>query len=124
MVRAAALLTCLAVILSTSVGGADNQVRWTVHVDDGGIVLPPALFKDHVLPTVGTRWHCFADKVLRQDAVGNTFSTLTVHCTDGETTASSAASCQIGSHETAKLAIDLLEKTTGVRNTIRAECDG
>jgi hypothetical protein len=124
MVRAAAVLTCLGVLLSTTIGEADNQVRWTVHVDEAGIGLPPALFKDHVLPTLGTRWHCFADKVLRQDASGNTFSTLTVHCTDGETTASSSASCQIGGHETARLAIDLLEKTSGVKNTIRAECEG
>jgi hypothetical protein len=128
MVRASSLLAFLAVILGSSLGGADNQVRWSVHTGGADaaatVPLPGALFKDFTLPIRGARWHCVADKFLRQDAGGNTFSTLDIRCTDGETTVSSSASCMIGSHESAKLSFELVEKTTGLTNAVRAECDG
>lgn len=129
MALVSALPGCLAVALWASMGGADNSVRWTVHVDDSGasnaaVALPASLFKDHVLPVRGTRWHCLADKVLRQDAGGNTYSTLTVHCFDGETTVSSSASCLIGNHAVDRLSIQLVEKTSSVQNELRADCEG
>ncbi len=125
----AAGLAALAVLFWAASGGADNQVQWSVHTDDAGgagvaVPLPAALFKDHALPTRGARWRCLADKVLRQDATGNTFSTLTVHCSDGETTVSSSASCLIGTHHSDRLSIELVERTTSQRNLLRAECDG
>jgi hypothetical protein len=120
---------CPAVALWATIGGADNSVRWTVHVDGSGassaaVALPASLFKDHALPVRGARWHCLADKVLRQDASGNTYSTLTVHCFDGETTVSSSASCLIGNHAADRLSLQLLEKTTSVQNELRADCEG
>jgi hypothetical protein len=48
----------------------------------------------------------------------------TVHCFDGETTASSSASCLIGNHGTDRLSVQLVEKATSVQNELRAECDG
>ncbi|HTQ41983.1 MAG TPA: hypothetical protein VMI75_04435 [Polyangiaceae bacterium] len=122
MVRAAARLTLLALMLSASSGEAGNQVIWTVHVADSTVPLPAALFDGRPLPTKGSRWSCVADKALRQDASGNTFSTLTIRCNDGETTVSSSASCSIGAHDNKQLAFELLEKTTGLKNAIRAEC--
>ncbi len=122
MVRAAAQLTLLALMLAAPSGEAGNQVIWTVHVADSTVPLPTALFDGRALPTKGSRWSCVADKVLRQDAGGNTFSTLTIRCSDGETTVSSSASCAIGAHDNKQLAFELLEKTTGLKNAIRAEC--
>jgi hypothetical protein len=71
--------------------------------------------------TKGARWHCVADKLLRQDPAGNTFSTLTVRCDDGETPVSASASCAIGGHDIKQLSFELLEKTS-LKNAIRAEC--
>lgn len=122
MVRASARLTLLALMLVSSSGEAGNQVIWTVHVGDTVVPLPPALFDGRLLPTKGSRWSCVADKALRQDAGGNTFSTLTIRCNDGETTVSSSASCSIGAHDNKQLSFELLEKTTSVKNAIRAEC--
>jgi hypothetical protein len=85
------------------------------------VTLPPGLFDSRPLLTRGVRWHCVADKVLRQDTGGNTFSTLTVRCDDGETTVSASASCAIGAHDRSQLSFELLEKSN-VKNTIRAEC--
>jgi hypothetical protein len=128
MLRPAAVLVFLGVTLSSFPSGADNQVRWSVHTGgaDAAVVVavPAGLFRDVPLPVRGTRWRCSADKVLRQDPAGNTFSTLDVRCTDGETTISSSASCLIGSHESSKLAFQLVEKTTGLINGVRAECEG
>jgi hypothetical protein len=128
MVRLSALLVFAGVTAFSSLGGAENQVRWTVHTgpDAAGVsvALPAALFKDVTIPMRGTRWRCLADKVLRQDTGGNTFSTLTIRCSDGETTVSSAASCAIGSHENAKLSFELVETTSHLTNAVRAECDG
>jgi hypothetical protein len=101
--------------------GAGNQVNWSAHVGEVAVTLPPGLFDGRPLPTRGARWHCLVDKVLRQDASGNTFSTLTVHCEDGETTVSASASCAIGAHDRNQLSFELLEKSS-VKNTIRAEC--
>jgi hypothetical protein len=125
----AALLGCVTTILWAQLGGAENSVRWTVHVDQNGtsgatVALPTSLFQDHPLPVRGTRWHCLADKLLRQDPSGNTYSTLTVHCFDGETTVSSSASCLIGNHGTDRLSIQLVERTTSVQNELRADCEG
>ena len=122
MVRAAARLTLLALMLAASSGEAGNQVIWTVRVADSAVPLPAALFDGRPLPTKGSRWSCVADKALRQDAGGNTFSTLTIRCNDGETTVSSSASCAIGAHDNKQLSFELLEKTTGSKNAIRAEC--
>ena len=128
MVRVSALLAFVGVTVCSSVGGADNQVRWSVHTGADAaavsVVLPAALFRDVIIPMRGTRWRCLADKVLRQDPGGNTFSTLSIRCSDGETTVSSSASCAIGSHDTARLSFELLEKTTNLTNAVRAECDG
>jgi hypothetical protein len=125
----AAASPALAVLFWAGRGGAENMVQWSMQIDDAGssgvaVPLPAALFKDHPVPTRGTRWRCQADKVLRQDVRGNTFSALTVHCNDGETTVSSSAACLIGTHDSEKLSIELVEKTTGQRNLLRAECDG
>jgi hypothetical protein len=94
-----------------------------VHVGDVLVTLPPALFVGRPLPTKGARWQCLVDKALRQDATGNTFSTLTVHCNDGETTISAAASCTIGGRDAERLGFELDERTTNLKNVIRAECE-
>lgn len=117
-------LVSLALMLSASSGDAANTVSWSVHSGDAAVTLPPGLFEGRLVPTKGTRWHCVADKALRQDAAGNTFSTLTVLCEDGESTVSSSASCTIGAHETRQLSFEVAEKTASVRNAIRAECSG
>ena len=122
MVRASARLTLLALMLAASSGEAGNQVIWTVHVGDAVVPLPAALFDGRSLPTRGSRWSCVADKALRQDTGGNTFSTLTIRCNDGETTVSSSASCAIGAHDNKQVAFELLERTTSLKNAIRAEC--
>ena len=122
MVRASARLTLLALMLAASSGEAGNQVIWSVHVGDSVVPLPAAQFDSRPLPSKGSRWSCVADKALRQDAVGNTFSTLTIRCNDGETTVSSSASCSIGGHDSKELSFELLERTTSLKNAIRAEC--
>ena len=122
MVRTSGGLAGVALMLTASSGGAGNQVTWTVHVGDAVVALPAALFASRTLPTKGARWHCDADKVLRQDTAGNTFSTLTVRCNDGETTVSASASCAIGGHDSRQLSFELAEKTADLRNAIRAEC--
>lgn len=115
-------LCLLAVMLTASRGGAGNQVTWTARIGETSVALPSGLFSGRVLPTVGVRWHCVADKALRQDAGGNTFSTLGVRCDDGETTVLASASCAIGAREQKQLSFELAEKATNVRNAIRAEC--
>ncbi len=122
MVRISGMLTVGALMLTASSGGAGNQVVWSVHVGDAAVPVPSGLFDSRPLPTKGTHWQCLADKVLRQDAAGNTFSTLTVRCNDGETTISASASCSIGAHDSRQLAFELVEKTTNLKNAIRAEC--
>jgi hypothetical protein len=112
----------LAFMLAATRGGAGNQVTWTAHIGETSVALPAGLFSGRVLPTIGTRWHCIADKALRQDAGGNTFSTLGVRCDDGETTVLASASCAIGARENKQLSFELSEKTSNVRNAIRAEC--
>jgi hypothetical protein len=129
MLRRSALLSFLGVTCFASSLGAGNQVVWSVRVGAAGapaaaIVLPGALFKDHALPIKGDRWHCLADKFLRQDDGGNTFSTMVIHCTDGETTVTSSASCQIGANDSDKLSITFVEKTTTLHNVIDARCNG
>jgi hypothetical protein len=129
MLRRSALLSFLGVTCFASSLGAGNQVTWSVRVGAAGapavaIVLPGALFKDHALPIKGDRWRCLADKFLRQDDGGNTFSTLVIHCTDGETTVTSSASCQIGANDSDKLSIGFVEKTTTLHNVIDARCSG
>ncbi|MGD0529398.1 MAG: hypothetical protein ABSE49_29940 [Polyangiaceae bacterium] len=114
-------LGLVALMMATSSSEAGNMVSWSAHVGDVAVTLPPGLFDSRPLPTKGARWHCVADKVLRQDAGGNTFSTLTVRCDDGETTVSAAASCAIGAHDRNQLSFELLEKSS-LKNTIRAEC--
>jgi hypothetical protein len=109
-------------MLTASSGGAGNQVAWSVQIGEAAVPMPPALFDSHPLPTKGTHWRCVADKALRQDTAGNTFSTLTVRCNDGETTISSSASCAIGAHDTKQISFELVEKTTNLRNAIRAQC--
>ena len=121
MIRATSLLTFVAVMLGASSGGAGNSVNWTIHVGDVTVAVPPGLFDGRPLPTKGARWRCVADKVLRQDSAGNTFSTLTARCDDGETTVSAAASCAIGAHDRNQLSFELLEKNN-LKNTIRADC--
>jgi hypothetical protein len=122
MVRTSAGLAFVALMLAASSGGAGNQVAWTVHIGETAVTLPSALFEGRALPTRGERWHCFADKALRQDASGNTFSTLTVRCDDGETKVSASASCTIGAHESKQLAFELQERTTNLKNALRADC--
>jgi hypothetical protein len=109
-------------MLAASSGGAGNRVAWNVHVGEAVVPVPSGVFESRPLPTAGTHWHCLVDKVLRQDAVGDTFSTLTVRCNDGETTISASASCAIGAHDTRQLSFELMEKTTNAKNAIRAEC--
>jgi hypothetical protein len=121
MIRTAGCLTFIAVMLGAPTGGAGNSVNWNVHVGDVTVSLPPGLFDARPLPTKGTRWRCVADKILRQDGGGNTFSTLTARCDDGETTVSAAASCAIGAHDHNQLSFELLEKSN-LKNTIRADC--
>jgi hypothetical protein len=122
MVRISGCLTFVALTLAASSGGAGNQVTWAVHVGEAVVTLPPGLFDSRALPIKGARWHCVADKVLRQDPAGNTFSTLTVRCDDGETTVSASASCAIGGHDSRQLSFELVEKTS-LKNAIRAECN-
>jgi hypothetical protein len=129
MFRISTLFSFLAVTLFASGVGAGNQVSWSVRVGVAGaptvaVALPGALFKDHALPVKGERWRCLVDKFLRQDGGGNTFSTMVVHCTDGETTVSSSASCQIGANDSDRLSLNFVEKTTTLRNVIDAQCDG
>jgi len=121
MVRTFKGLVLVALMLATSSSGAGNQVTWTARVGEVVVPLPPGLFDGRPLPTKGARWHCVADKALRQDAGGNTFSTLTARCDDGETTVTSSASCAIGAHDRNQLSFELLEKNN-LKNTIRAEC--
>ncbi|HLK38137.1 MAG TPA: hypothetical protein VKU41_15350, partial [Polyangiaceae bacterium] len=118
------LLVLLACALTASRGGAGNAVTWTAHVGEASVALPSGLFSGRVLPTAGTRWHCIADKLLRQDASGNTFSTLSVRCDDGETTVIASASCAIGGRDERQLSFELAERAGNVRNAIRAECAG
>ena len=118
------MLVLLGCTLMASRGGAGNSVTWTAHVGDALVALPAGLFNGRVLPTVGTRWHCAADKVLRQDSAGNTFSTLSVRCDDGETTVTASASCAIGGREDKQLSFELAERAGNVRNAIRADCAG
>jgi hypothetical protein len=120
--RTAGGLTLVALMLAASSGDAGNQVTWTVHIGDGVVPLPPGLFDSRPLPTRGTRWRCVADKVLRQDTGGNTFSTLSVRCDDGDSTVSASASCAIGAHDSKQLSFELAERTANVKNAIRAEC--
>ena len=122
--KGVALLVLLACILTVSRGGAGNSVAWTAHIGETLVPLPSGLFNGRALPTLGTRWHCVADKALRQDAAGNTFSTLSIRCDDGETTVTSSASCAIGGREDKQLSFELTERTGNVRNAIRAECSG
>jgi hypothetical protein len=133
MLRTSALFSflgaALGVTLFASGLSAGNSVAWNLRVGAAGspavaIPLPGTLFKDRVLPMTGDRWRCLADKVLRQDESGNTFSTMVVHCTDGETTVTSSASCQIGTIGSDKLSITFVEKTTTLRNVIDAQCSG
>src|SRR5579864_4698637 len=127
--RRTQLFSFLGVTFFASSLGAGNQVTWSIRVGAAGapavaIPIPAALFKDHVLPIKGDRWHCLADKSLRQDENGNTFSTMVIHCADGETTVTSSASCQIGANDSDKLSISFVEKTTTLRNVIDARCNG
>lgn len=122
MVRFTAFLAFAALALCASSGGADNQVAWTVRVGDVAVPVPPGLFAGRPLPIKGTRWHCVADKALRQDTVGNTFSTLTIRCDDAETSVSASASCAIGAHDNRQLGFERVEKTTNVKNESRGEC--
>lgn len=124
LIRTSPVLVSFALMLSASSGDAANAVNWSVHSGDAAVPLPPGLFEGKLVPTKGMRWHCVADKALRQDAGGNTFSTLTVRCEDGESAVSSSASCTIGAHETSSLSFEIAEKSTNVRNAIRAECSG
>jgi hypothetical protein len=127
MVRSLALCALLGVTLFPGTGAASNQVTWVLHVGGAStsvVTLPAALFKDHPLVITSERWRCFADKALRQDEGGNTYSTLTVHCTDGETTVSSSASCQIGHFASDQLSLQFDEKATRSHNAIQAKCDG
>jgi hypothetical protein len=122
LARASGGLVLVALMLAASRGGAGNQVNWTAHVGETAVPLPSGQFEGRPLPTKGTRWHCVADKALRQDTGGNTFSTLTVHCDDGDSTVSASASCAIGAHDTKQLSFELSERTVNVRNAIRADC--
>jgi hypothetical protein len=122
MVRTSAGLTVVAVMLSASLSGAGNQIAWNLHVGEIAVPLPPTLFTGRLLPTKGAHWQCFADKALRQDSEGNTFSSLTIRCNDAETTFSAFASCSVGGHDTDRLSFELLEKTSNVKTLIRAEC--
>jgi hypothetical protein len=122
MVRTAAWLSLAALTFAASSVDAGNRVTWTVHIGDVPVALPAGLFDGRALPVRGARWHCTANKALRQDDGGNTFSTLTIVCDDGETKVSSSASCSIGAHDSRQLSFELLEKTTTFKNSIRAEC--
>lgn len=129
MLRRSALFSFLGVMFFAPGLDAGNQVSWSVRVGAAGapataIALPGALFKDYSVPIKGDRWRCLADKLLRQDDSGNTFSTLVIHCTDGETTVTSSASCQIGANDEDKLSIGFVEKTTTLHNVIDARCKG
>ncbi len=121
MIRTSGWLTFAALTLTATSGGAGNQVVWNLHIGEAAVTLPAGLFDGRPLPTKGTRWHCVADKALRQDSGGNTFSTMTIRCDDGVTTVSSSASCAIGAHDQRQLSFELLEKSN-VKNSIRAEC--
>ena len=112
--------------MRVAVAADDNRVRWTMSAGEPSVAvaLPIALFKDRPVPVRGERWRCFVDNELRQDGQANTFSTLTIHCTDGETTVKSSASCLIGGHVPDRLAVDLVERAPVVTNSIRARCDG
>jgi hypothetical protein len=122
MVRTCAALTGVAVMLTASMGGAGNQIAWNLHVGEVAVALPTTLFTGRPLPIKATHWQCFADKSLRQDTEGNTFSTLVIRCNDAETTFSAFASCSIGGHDTDRLSFELLEKTSNAKTAIRAEC--
>jgi len=119
----AAVATAISLTVASPVG-ADNNVKWTMSVGSPGVAvaLPITLFKDRPVPIRSERWRCFVDNALRQDAEANTFSTLSVHCTDGETTVLTSASCLIGAHNEDRLGVDLVEKS--VTTTIRARCSG
>jgi len=127
--RVLAMFSFLAVTFFASGVAAGNQVTWSVRVGVAGaptiaVAVPGALFKDYVLPVKGERWRCLSDKFLRQDEGGNTFSTMVVHCTDGDTIVSSSASCQIGANDSDRLSLNFAEKTTTLRNVIDARCNG
>src|SRR5580704_15906521 len=110
-------LAFAALMLAASSGGAGNQVNWTVHVGETAVPLPSGQFDGRPLPTKGSRWRCVADKALRQDAAGNTFSTLTVRCDDGDSTVTASASCAIGAHDSRQLSFELAEKAANVKNS-------
>lgn len=129
MIRSLTLVALLGTILVAPPAIAENQVRWTVRIAAGGAAstpmpLPFTLFQNHPLPIKGSLWGCFADKWLRQDVAGNTYSAMTIHCTDGTTTVRSAVSCQIGGHDSGKASIELIEKTNDLHNEIQAQCEG
>jgi hypothetical protein len=112
-----------------STGGADNYVTWTVRVGPSStsatsLTMPVPLFQDRLLPTKGERWRCLADKILRQDERGNTYGEMSVRCSDGETTVTSLASCQVGAHGSDRLFIELVEKTSAIKNGIWVQCQG
>jgi hypothetical protein len=114
-------------LLASSVGAeSNNKVKWTLYVGNPGVSvpLPVALFKDRPVPIKSDRWRCLVDNALRQDAEANTFSTLTVHCSDGETTVITSASCLIGGNTNDRLGVELVEKTTTLSNSLRAQCAG
>ena len=113
-------------LLSSGVTADNNQVRWTMSVGNPSVavVIPITLFKDRPVPIKSERWRCYVDNALRQDAQANTYSTLTVHCSDGETTVVTSASCLIGGHLPDRLAVELIEKTSTVTSSLRAHCEG
>jgi hypothetical protein len=129
MKRLIGLAVLFAAASWASRGGADNYVTWTVRVGPSStsatsVAIPVPLFKDKVLPTKGERWRCLADKLLRQDERGNTYGEMSVRCSDGETTVTSSASCQVGAHGSDRLFIELVEKTSAIKNGIWAQCEG
>ncbi len=123
------LLALCAAASWASIGGADNYVTWTVRVGPSSssatlLTLPLALFRDKALPIKGDRWRCLADKVLRQDDHGNTYGEMSVRCSDGETTLTSSASCQVGAHVSDRFGFELAEKTSAIKNGIWVQCEG
>jgi hypothetical protein len=114
-------------LIASSVGAENNnKVKWTLYVGNPGVSvpLPVTLFKDRPVPIKSERWRCFVDNALRQDAEANTFSALTIHCSDGETTVITSASCLIGSNANDRVSVELVEKATTLSNSLRAQCSG
>jgi len=113
-------------LISSHVAADNNQVRWTMLVGNPAVAvpLPILLFKDRPIPIKSDRWRCFVDNALRQDTQANTYSTLTIHCDDGETTVVTSASCLVGGHAPDRLSVDLVEKTPALTNSLRARCEG